>query len=672
MKKSMIFFVMLFFGHVTMNAQWKYANFPYGGAVMCTATHGNTIFAGTAGALFLSTDQGKNWKAANGMDKLAVYCMAVYGNEVYVGSDKGIFVSADDGIQWTYLTSPTEIITAITVDASFIYAGTLDLGLLRSPDKGNTWEDLGMNLPFFCVVQKVLLAGSTIIVGTGYQSVYVSRNNGASWAIASNGMSGSAYVNSLVRNGSEFFCISNDSVYYTPDTCVHWLPLQMPGGARASCLYFKDNSLLMGAGNAPKVYRTDDHGVSWIPLVTGLPKGSGIADLVANTTGIYAATYSGMYTSADAGENWNEINNGISNMGVSALFSDNNIMLAGTSGNGAFISKDKGANWLRVTDIPKYELIDDFLNTGTVLFAATGDGMFLSTNNGDNWKAANNGLPPYSRIDKLTVNGNTVFASTIDGIYTSTDNGANWIAANTGLPTSSTFSAFLSKGNYVIAATLDALFKTTDNGANWVKLNGKPGTYVYSFNVVGNTLFAAADNGMSISIDDGETWMLIDTGTPTNTGFYSTITAGNKLFAGSYQDMVMSTDNGTSWETVTENLPTTYAMSLTVNNNNLFVGTGGRGLWYRPLSELVGITENKHADFHLFPNPSNGVLTLSLLDNAFGKNTQVEILDVTGQSVYTSTMLTTPIDLSNQAKGIYFVRLISNDGKSSSQKIILQ
>ncbi len=119
-------------------------------------------------------------------------------------------------------------------------------------------------------------------------------------------------------------------------------------------------------------------------------------------------------------------------------------------------------------------------------------------------------------------------------------------------------------------------------------------------------------------------------------------------------------------------LPVIYSWGLAVSGDNLFVGTGGRAVWYRPLSELVGIEENEEAEFQLFPNPSNGIFTLALLDSTFAKHTQVEVLNAMGQSVYTSTMLTTPIDISNQATGIYFVRLLSNDGTSSSQKIILQ
>jgi hypothetical protein len=62
--------------------------------------------------------------------------------------------------------------------------------------------------------------------------------------------------------------------------------------------------------------------------------------------------------------------------------------------------------------------------------------------------------------------------------------------------------------------------------------------------------------------------------------------------------------------------------------------------------------ENKVA---IFPNPTADVLNISYGFN--NPNTQVSLIDVTGQTVYQSNQLVQSIDLSNFAKGIYFLKI---------------
>jgi hypothetical protein len=73
--------------------------------------------------------------------------------------------------------------------------------------------------------------------------------------------------------------------------------------------------------------------------------------------------------------------------------------------------------------------------------------------------------------------------------------------------------------------------------------------------------------------------------------------------------------------------------------------------------------ENKVA---IFPNPTADVLNISYGFN--NPNTQVTLIDVTGQTVYQSNQLIQSIDLSGFAKGIYFLK-ISAGGESCVKKV---
>ncbi len=68
-------------------------------------------------------------------------------------------------------------------------------------------------------------------------------------------------------------------------------------------------------------------------------------------------------------------------------------------------------------------------------------------------------------------------------------------------------------------------------------------------------------------------------------------------------------------------------------------------------------------DLTIFPNPSEGKFQLAVNDKGFTKG-EMGIYNVMGEKVFESMIYneTSTIDLSNQPKGIYFVRLISDKG----------
>lgn len=72
----------------------------------------------------------------------------------------------------------------------------------------------------------------------------------------------------------------------------------------------------------------------------------------------------------------------------------------------------------------------------------------------------------------------------------------------------------------------------------------------------------------------------------------------------------------------------------------------------------------------VFPNPSNGIFNLRVMKF---ENANIRVFDVLGQEVYNTRMsdINTMIDLSNQSKGIYFVKVEGN-GFQYTQKITLQ
>ena len=85
----------------------------------------------------------------------------------------------------------------------------------------------------------------------------------------------------------------------------------------------------------------------------------------------------------------------------------------------------------------------------------------------------------------------------------------------------------------------------------------------------------------------------------------------------------------------------------------------------------IGLFENEISQLDIFPNPSNGKVSISHPN--LGKG-QIVVLTATGQMVLQLNDLgngETEIDLSSQPKGIYFVKLEA-DGESFVERLILE
>jgi hypothetical protein len=86
---------------------------------------------------------------------------------------------------------------------------------------------------------------------------------------------------------------------------------------------------------------------------------------------------------------------------------------------------------------------------------------------------------------------------------------------------------------------------------------------------------------------------------------------------------------------------------------------------YRIMNQNIttGVRNNSVKTIELFPNPSNGTITISIPNEIRNKNSVVEIVNVEGQKVYSTTIqnketLQLQLDVPN---GMYVVSIVSDD-----------
>ena len=102
----------------------------------------------------------------------------------------------------------------------------------------------------------------------------------------------------------------------------------------------------------------------------------------------------------------------------------------------------------------------------------------------------------------------------------------------------------------------------------------------------------------------------------------------------------------------------------TTGNADVFVGKIG--------NSIIGIQEinSTHNIINVYPNPSNSHFRVNNLLNT----TQIQIFNINGELIYNSICKQDylNIDLSNQAKGIYFLKITDENFKIKQAKLVLQ
>ena len=357
-------------------------------------------------------------------------------------------------------------------------------------------------------------------------------------------------------------------------------------GAYISALCVDGTNLF--AGTEVGVFLSTNNGTSWTAVNTGLPS-SWVYALAVSGTNLFAGTWAGgVFRSTDSGTSWSAVNSGLATAIVFALGVNGTNLFAATN-SGVLLSTDDGTSWTSanngLTD-PAVTRVSTFAVSGTNLFAGNAFGVFRSTNNGTSWTAVNTGLTN-TWVHALVVSGTNLFAGTDGGVFLSANNGTSWTAVNTGL-TNTWVHALAVSGTNLFAGTDGGVFLSTNNGISWSAVNsGLTNLYVCALAVSGTNLFAGTGDGVFRSTNNGSIWSAVSSGL---TMSIDLAVSGTNLFATNYAGGVgvfLTTNNGTNWITVDSGLANHSADCLVASGEYLFAGTDRRGVWKRPLSEMV-------------------------------------------------------------------------------------
>jgi len=556
----------------------------------------------TKGAVYKTTDGGRNWSRVWLGDNLARYIWIHPENTDLVYVSTGIFDRE-----------------AANSDPIKLDPG--GVGILRSRDGGSTWEALGVENGFR---ENELQVGSLfmhpenpeILIGAVANDSYL-------WAMGS----------------------PLGAIYLTEDGGDHWERVLELDNASTVEICTSDPAVVY-AGSINGIHRSEDGGHTW-KETAGLLWGS--EDTVAgfpidmqcdprNPMRIFVNNYiGGNFLSVDGGSTWELSSKGYTGAMLSQIdisYSDPGHVYS-SSRMGVFVSHDGGDNW-RGTAYPPARAPEgvivavDRYDSNHILaaFVDAGPEPWVSWDGGKSWAHVDTGFyqPGLEAMGMITdiifspsdptivlatagsMGCSTTFVSCGiepgNGVIRSTDRGNTW--SRTSLTNAHvTDLKFVTESLVYAAAYPDIIYRSDDGGQTWdivtqgimPKIALDPGMdpeilKQYSILSIGidpldhNHLFAGfLDGGLKISMDGGETWKIVAAGLlpeiSVNVITPDQVHPGVFYLGSTNFGVFYSTDFGVTWMVLNNGISNRYVRDLALSEDGsiLYMASEGGGVF---------------------------------------------------------------------------------------------
>ena len=250
----------------------------------------DTLYLGSSNGIYKSEDAAKSWRyILSGITIADIALDPLQSNVIYaagiVGANGKIIKSLDGGVSWVDIyTEPSKNNTVLSIAVgrsnSLVLAGLTTGEILRSVDKGHTWQ---ASKDFADRITKILLnASGTVYALTFHKGLMKSTDQGISWTMISD---------LLTKSSVSSFDQAPSSVSAFYDMA---LDQRQPG-----VLYL---------GTQEGLYRSTNDGVNWSFL--GLPEKNTSLRVSAlsvnpnNSNNLFVAVSSTIFKSANGGLTW--------------------------------------------------------------------------------------------------------------------------------------------------------------------------------------------------------------------------------------------------------------------------------------------------------------------------------------------------------------------------------
>jgi photosystem II stability/assembly factor-like uncharacterized protein len=221
-----------------------------------------------------------------------------------------------------------------------------------------------------------------------------------------------------------------------------------------------------------------------------------------------------------------------------------------------------------------------------VIVAGGPFGVMRSTDAGATWQSLGT-----EAIDALTFGGDgTLFVAWVDrGLMKSTNNGGSWVSARSGIPTNAVVFELARDPNQsgvLYAAAGSTLFRTTNSGSTWSATTRPSGSFITALSISTNGVIFVGSDGISRSVDGGQTWTRINSGLPPDLtvhghDFVTDIAlgaSGATLYVSLLDNGIYRTTDGLTWHPSGERSANQQPVALVVQGASLLAASAPNGI----------------------------------------------------------------------------------------------
>lgn len=447
--------------------RWQLLGGPTGGTIMALALSPNfaqdgLCWAATRVGLFRSSDRGRTWTRVGGpgfQPMTAVVVSPGYEQDrtLLAGTQSGPYVSRDGGETWLagrFQVGPTAALSALALSPAFprdgiAFAGTVQDGIFRSNDRGESWHGWNFGLLDLNVltvaVSPAFEQDETVFAATT-TALFRSKNGGRAWREVG-----------------------------FPHAASPVLSLAL------SPTFAEDGTLFAGT-EAAGVFRSTDRGTTWQAL-TGLPteesiNGLAVSPAFARDRTVLALTDGGLYLSRDAGETWAlcaEL------PGALCLAASPSVTLVGLAQEGIWRAENGLERWqpasegLAARAFSGFALSPALAQDGTLFIYGPGEGLFCSEDGGQTWFEAVDGLPSLDVVALALspdfARDGTAYAALAEGVCRSRDRGRHWeVVSDLPALAVALSPGFADDGTVLVGTQGQGVLLSSDRGESWQPL----------------------------------------------------------------------------------------------------------------------------------------------------------------------------------------------------------
>ncbi len=561
-------------------------------------SNANKYIAGTGVGIRYSLDAGVTWQNAQGEPSAKANTILIdptNSNTVYAVFESAgeIYKSTDGAINWTLMYNHNDAMFDLEFkpgQPSTLYASGRGI-VLKSTNFGNSftvvngpWTSTGAMMMAVTADDSDYLYVLQEFNG-GFGALYRSTDGGSSFSIQ-----------------SDDSCDCNNIMGYNQSQKGGQAPRDMDVIVSPSD---KDEVHVAGV----ETWKAIDGGMTWNKATTWLVNGNlpfihadiDLLQYIGNT--IYAGTDGGIFYSTNSAQSYTDITQGLGirqfyRIGVSETDIDR--VSGGSQDNGTgLVRSDVWYDFMGADGMETFiDYSDENIVYGSVQF-----GLLYKSTDGGNTASTTTQTPGgngvwVTPLMQDPVNPNTVYQGKFE-VYKSIDGANTWTAIsnfNNG-ELLREMAIAPTDNNRLYVSFNDELFTTADGGATWTDIT--PNHAISRINYINvhptnpnrlSLIISGNNNKILESFDAGLTWESIHNNLPViaaNTVVYEGDGNGG-MYIGMNPGIYYKNDfTGGTWSNVTGNLPLVRIAELEVRNDNLYVGTYGRGLWKVGLSTTV-------------------------------------------------------------------------------------